>query len=94
MKRFIRPTLALASLALFSRQAFSLESNAEAQAQAKNAFKTAVNNMPHPDKIEKGGEDAWAESSNFLIVADGVGGWADQGIDPGLFSKQLCFNLK
>jgi protein phosphatase PTC7 len=24
-----------------------------------------------------------------LIVADGVGGWADSGIDPGLYSKKL-----
>jgi protein phosphatase PTC7 len=25
-----------------------------------------------------------------LVVADGVGGWADQGVDPGLYSKKLC----
>jgi protein phosphatase PTC7 len=24
-----------------------------------------------------------------LVVADGVGGWADQGVDPGLYSKKL-----
>ena len=24
-----------------------------------------------------------------MIVADGVGGWARSGVDPGLFSKQL-----
>jgi protein phosphatase PTC7 len=29
-------------------------------------------------------------SDNILVVADGVGGWADQGIDPGLYSKKLC----
>lgn len=23
------------------------------------------------------------------MVADGVGGWADSGIDPGLYSKKL-----
>ena len=23
------------------------------------------------------------------MVADGVGGWADSGIDPGLYSKRL-----
>jgi protein phosphatase PTC7 len=29
-------------------------------------------------------------SENVLVVADGVGGWADQGVDPGLYSKKLC----
>jgi serine/threonine protein phosphatase PrpC len=24
-----------------------------------------------------------------LIVADGVGGWADSGVDPALYSKKL-----
>jgi len=26
-------------------------------------------------------------------VADGVGGWSKYGIDPGLFSKELCINM-
>lgn len=26
----------------------------------------------------------------MIAVADGVGGWAERGVDPGLFSKQLC----
>ena len=26
----------------------------------------------------------------MLAVADGVGGWANHGIDPGLYSKKLC----
>ncbi len=46
--------------------------------------------IPHPEKAHKGGEDAYYVSSNILAVADGVGGWADQGIDPGLYSKKLC----
>ena len=45
---------------------------------------------PHPDKVAKGGEDALYESDNLLVVADGVGGWADHGVDPGLYSKKLC----
>jgi protein phosphatase PTC7 len=28
-------------------------------------------------------------SKQVLVVADGVGGWADSGIDPGLYSKKL-----
>jgi hypothetical protein len=38
--------------------------------------------------------------SKLLAVADGVGGWADVwvhlnklGVDPGLYSKQLCKKL-
>jgi len=29
-----------------------------------------------------------------LSVADGVGGWADVGVDPGLYSKKLCKNIE
>ena len=46
--------------------------------------------IPHPAKAHKGGEDAMFASDNVLVVADGVGGWADQGVDPGLYSKKLC----
>ena len=46
--------------------------------------------IPHPEKAYKGGEDAMYVSDNLLVVADGVGGWADQGVDPGLYSKKLC----
>jgi protein phosphatase PTC7 len=44
---------------------------------------------PHPDKIEKGGEDAVFVSKNILVVADGVGSWKDFGVDPGIYSKTL-----
>lgn len=30
----------------------------------------------------------------MIAVADGVGGWARQGVDPGLFSKQLCKDIQ
>jgi serine/threonine protein phosphatase PrpC len=30
----------------------------------------------------------------MVAVADGVGGWADSGVDPALYSKQLCRNIK
>jgi protein phosphatase PTC7 len=46
--------------------------------------------IPHKDKAYKGGEDAFYISDSLLVVADGVGGWAKKGIDPGLFSKELC----
>lgn len=27
---------------------------------------------------------------SILVVADGVGGWNNLGVDPSLFSKELC----
>ena len=36
----------------------------------------SVKNKPHPEKVARGGEDAYYASENLLIVADGVGGWA------------------
>ncbi|RWW29266.1 hypothetical protein GW17_00006216 [Ensete ventricosum] len=46
--------------------------------------------LPHPDKEETGGEDAhfiWDEQA--IGVADGVGGWADHGVDAGQYSRAL-----
>lgn len=47
--------------------------------------------IPHPAKVDKGGEDAYYISQNkrSFGVADGVGGWADVGVDPGEFSRSL-----
>ena len=49
--------------------------------------------MPHDDKVHKGGEDAFTVSKTLIAVADGVGGWARRGVDPGLFSKQLTKDI-
>jgi len=43
--------------------------------------------------VAKGGEDAASVSPNVLAVADGVGGWAESGVDPAIFSKKLCKNI-
>jgi len=45
--------------------------------------------IPHDDKKHRGGEDAASTSPSYLIVADGVGGWANKGVNPGLYSKLL-----
>lgn len=50
-------------------------------------FAGGVACLPHDDKVHKGGEDGWAASERLIAVADGVGGWAEKGVDPGLFSK-------
>ncbi|XP_051139935.1 probable protein phosphatase 2C 55 isoform X2 [Andrographis paniculata] len=50
--------------------------------------------LPHPDKEETGGEDAHfiCSDEHAIGVADGVGGWADLGIDAGKYSRELMFN--
>ncbi|EGR28308.1 hypothetical protein IMG5_178880 [Ichthyophthirius multifiliis] len=50
-------------------------------------------NIPMPEKEHTGGEDAYYANSKLLAVADGVGGWARQGIDSSLYSKGLCKHL-
>lgn len=45
--------------------------------------------IPHPEKAHKGGEDACFTTSQVVGLADGVGGWAEHGVDPGLYSKKL-----
>ena len=56
-------------------------------------FQFGSSNIPHVDKRKKGGEDAWLATNDLLIVADGVGGWAKEGIDAGEFSKKLVSNM-
>jgi len=57
-----------------------------------------VEMIPHPLKVAKGGEDAFFVGTcngNLAIgVADGVGGWGHQGIDPSLVSKGLMLGAK
>ena len=53
----------------------------------------SVFSLPHIEKRAKGGEDAYYINSNILAVADGVGGWNSQGVDPALYSKELCRKL-
>ncbi|KAM6544244.1 hypothetical protein CsatB_008691 [Cannabis sativa] len=50
--------------------------------------------LPHPDKEETGGEDAHfiCVDEQAIGVADGVGGWADHGVDSGLYSRELMSN--
>jgi len=50
-----------------------------------------VSSVPHPAKVAKGGEDAYFLSGDMkaIGVADGVGGWADIGVDPAEYSRRL-----
>jgi protein phosphatase PTC7 len=54
-------------------------------------FDVGVAQIPHPDKIDKGGEDTYymAGDHKSAGVFDGVGGWNDQGVDPRAYSLAL-----
>ena len=46
--------------------------------------------------MKKGGEDAWfvrvgKNGGGEMYVADGVGGFNEQGVDPGLYARVLCY---
>ena len=45
--------------------------------------------IPHDKKKDRGGEDAATTSARWLVVADGIGGWASEGINPGDYSRML-----
>jgi len=49
--------------------------------------------IPHDSKKAKGGEDANGFTDTLVAVADGVGGWAEQGIDSGVFSRRLVKDI-
>ena len=86
-------SLATLSLLALSYDTSSQLASALEQPARSKFFRYGVTNIPHEDKRHKGGEDAWYASHDMLAVADGVGGWADEGVDPGLFSKKLCRDI-
>ena len=60
---------------------------------SKFILRSGSHDIPFPAKKYKGGEDAHGHTFNLLAVADGVGGWNDQGIDPALYSRKLVHNV-
>ncbi|CAN1134820.1 Probable protein phosphatase 2C 80 [Linum perenne] len=50
--------------------------------------------LPHPEKEATGGEDAHfiCVDEKAIGVADGVGGWADVGVNAGLYAQELMRN--
>lgn len=54
-------------------------------------LRSAAVMIPHPAKEDRGGEDAYfiGDQGTAVGVADGVGGWAEVGVDPGLYSREL-----
>jgi len=70
------------------------ESSKPMSALAELNLRTFVAMIPHPDKLEKGGEDAYFISPDrkAIGIADGVGGWSLHGIDPAIFANSLMRN--
>ena len=65
-----------------------------------NTFNTlklisGVSAVPHPNKKKTGGEESHFVSAcgRALGVSDGVGGWAELGVDAGEYSRELCSNM-
>jgi protein phosphatase PTC7 len=52
--------------------------------------------LPHPEKAHRGGEDAFfiSEPPLAIGVADGVGGWAEIGVDAGAYARLLMLHAK
>ncbi|WVZ58568.1 hypothetical protein U9M48_008829 [Paspalum notatum var. saurae] len=51
--------------------------------------------LPHPSKVATGGEDAYFIADNgWFGVADGVGQWSFQGINAGLYARELMDGCK
>lgn len=61
-------------------------------AKPRLALKFGIKNIPHPAKAHYGGEDAFfvsAAGDGMAGIADGVGGWAEAGVNPADYSRQL-----
>jgi protein phosphatase PTC7 len=67
-------------------------SDTSANEHAPTGFiQSAEFQVPHPEKAHKGGEDACfiSKDKTVLGVFDGVGGWADSGVDPREYAVKL-----
>ncbi|CAK9859549.1 unnamed protein product [Sphagnum jensenii] len=57
------------------------------------SLNSAAAMIPHPDKAQTGGEDAFfIEGMHWVGVADGVGGWALSGVNAGHYARELMWN--
>jgi len=89
LSHITRP-FAVLLLSSFFLLALTDASSAPTMQFSHNHFHYGANLTPHPQKIAKGGEDAFWANNYVLSVADGVGGNALSGIDPSKFAKYLC----
>lgn len=66
------------------RTFFPLSSKLELHFGLRGAFM-----IPHPEKAHRGGEDSFFLNESALCVADGVGGWASEGVDPAIYTRRV-----
>ncbi|KAJ6424530.1 hypothetical protein OIU84_025330 [Salix udensis] len=63
--------------------------------RSEMSFCIGTHMIPHPKKVERGGEDSFFVSDyngGVIAVADGVSGWAERNVDPSLFPQELMAN--
>ncbi|KAF8720693.1 hypothetical protein HU200_023595 [Digitaria exilis] len=64
-------------------------------AQSTLVLSSGAAMLPHPSKVATGGEDACFIAGNgWFGVADGVGQWSFQGINAGLYARELMDGCK
>ena len=54
-----------------------------------NSLRATCHNFPGPNKQNPKGEDAHFIGPQAIAVADGVGGWAEIGVDPSRYANEL-----
>ncbi|RZB50856.1 putative protein phosphatase 2C 26 isoform C [Glycine soja] len=79
------------------RVVFSSSSSSELNPVIRSEVSFCVGTclIPHPKKVNTGGEDAFFVSNyngGVIAVADGVSGWAEEDVDPSLFPRELLAN--
>lgn len=94
---FLSPNLL--PIHMLSKSNTSLLARASSQAipslGLEMSLSVGVHQIPHPNKVDRGGEDAFFISSyngGVIGVADGVSGWAEKNVDPALFSREIMAN--
>ncbi|TVU30828.1 hypothetical protein EJB05_22472, partial [Eragrostis curvula] len=64
-------------------------------AQSRLLLSSGAAILPHPSKVATGGEDAYFIACNgWFGVADGVGQWSFEGINAGLYARELMDGCK
>ncbi|KAF7129342.1 hypothetical protein RHSIM_Rhsim10G0056600 [Rhododendron simsii] len=69
--------------------------NTEEISSAGYFLSSGASLLPHPSKASTGGEDAYfVAGKNWLGVADGVSQWSKEGINPGIYARELMANCQ
>ncbi|PKA49546.1 putative protein phosphatase 2C 71 [Apostasia shenzhenica] len=73
----------------------SISSRKEAASVPMLSLSSGAALLPHPSKALTGGEDAYfVACRNWFGVADGVGQWSLEGINAGLYARELMQNCE